>query len=248
MMPGRLAGVPENPLTLSWHDTAWIPMLNPANVMDYFSERSNPFYDRQCNNEVVRMQRLGMDQLNNMTGLEYILLHVQEPILYVIRKQHRHTPAQATPIADYHIIAGIIYQAPDLNSVLNSRLLSTVHHIQSAFDEASSFSRYHPSKGYSWDFKDRKSRERERQAALSKKETVKDQAGSHFQRNRVHMLLAELSRKFPEPAFQPRAVTAPAEGADVKSEIKTEIKTEVKSEPGTQPRMKPPPEKKQRLN
>lgn len=38
-------------------------MLNPANVMDYFSERSNPFYDRQCNNEVVRMQRLGMDQL-----------------------------------------------------------------------------------------------------------------------------------------------------------------------------------------
>lgn len=58
-----------------------------------------------------------------MTGLEYILLHVQEPILYVIRKQHRHTPAQATPIADYYIIAGIIYQAPDLNSVLNSRLV-----------------------------------------------------------------------------------------------------------------------------
>lgn len=59
-----------------------------------------------------------------MTGLEYILLHVQEPILYVIRKQHRHTPAQATPISDFYIIAGIIYQAPDLNSVLNSRLVS----------------------------------------------------------------------------------------------------------------------------
>lgn len=29
-----------------------------------------------------------------MTGIEYILLHVQEPILYVIRKQDRHTSAQ----------------------------------------------------------------------------------------------------------------------------------------------------------
>ena len=42
---------PENPLHLSWHDLAWIPHLNTANVLDYFSERSNPFYDRTCNNE-----------------------------------------------------------------------------------------------------------------------------------------------------------------------------------------------------
>lgn len=59
-----------------------------------------------------------------MTGLEYILLHVQEPILYVIRKQHRHSPIQTIPLADYYIIAGIVYQAPDLASVLNSRLVS----------------------------------------------------------------------------------------------------------------------------
>lgn len=60
----------------------------------------------------------------NMTGLEYVLLHVQEPILYVIRKQHRHSPQQVTPLADYYIIAGVVYQAPDLASVLNSRLVS----------------------------------------------------------------------------------------------------------------------------
>lgn len=58
-----------------------------------------------------------------MTGLEYVLLHVQEPILYVIRKQHRHSPQQVTPLADYYIIAGVVYQAPDLASVLNSRLV-----------------------------------------------------------------------------------------------------------------------------
>lgn len=66
MMPGRIGNLPiaaENPLGLSWHDSAWIPMLSPANIMDYFSERSNPFFDRTCNNEVVKMQRLSMDQL-----------------------------------------------------------------------------------------------------------------------------------------------------------------------------------------
>lgn len=127
MMPGRMnlgTGIPDNPLSLSWHDSAWIPALNTTNVMDYFSERSNPFFDRTCNNEIVKMQRLNPDQLQNMTGLEYVLLHVQEPILYVIRKQHRHSSQQATPIADYYIIAGVIYQAPDLASVLNSRLVS----------------------------------------------------------------------------------------------------------------------------
>lgn len=59
-----------------------------------------------------------------MTGLEYILLHVQDPILYVIRKQQRHSPNHVIPLADYYIIAGIVYQAPDLASVLNSRLVN----------------------------------------------------------------------------------------------------------------------------
>lgn len=113
--------------------------------MDYFSEKTNPFYDRTCNNEIVKMQRQSLDQLkyvhpekkmleleitnneicifSNMNGIEYILLHVQGPILYVIRKQHRHSPSDVTPIADYYIIAGTVYQAPDLASVFNSRLV-----------------------------------------------------------------------------------------------------------------------------
>ena len=53
----------ENPLSLSWHDSAWVPMVTATNVLDYFSERSNPFYDRTCNNEIIKMQRLNPDQL-----------------------------------------------------------------------------------------------------------------------------------------------------------------------------------------
>lgn len=62
-----------------------------------------------------------------MTGLEYILLHVQAPILYVIRKQHRHTPTLVAPLADYYIIAGVVYQAPDLASVVSSRLVLKIY-------------------------------------------------------------------------------------------------------------------------
>lgn len=91
-----------------------------------------------------------------MTGREYILLHVQEPILYVIRKQHRHSPTEFTPMADYYIIAGTVYQAPDLASVFNSRLLSITQHLQASFEETSSYSRYHQNKGYSWDFSSNK--------------------------------------------------------------------------------------------
>lgn len=130
-----------------------------------------------------------------MTGLEYVLLHVQEPILYVIRKQHRHSPSQVTPLADYYIIAGVVYQAPDLASVLNSRLLSAVHHLQSSFEEASTFARYHPSKGYSWDFKSQRGVDKTK----VKDEKPREEPSSLFQRQRVDMLLGELIKKFPLP-------------------------------------------------
>jgi len=140
------------------------------------------------------MQRLSMEQLNNMTGLEYILLHVQEPILFVIRKQHRHSSTQVTPLADYYIIAGVVYQAPDLSSVVNSRLLNSINHLQSAFNECLSYTRYHPSKGYSWEFKDKDAVD---QKVVDKKKEKKEEPSSIFQRQRVDMLLMEVSRKFP---------------------------------------------------
>ena len=117
---GSEGKISENPLFVSWVDSAWIPVLNQNNVLDYFSERTNPFYDRTCNNEILKMQKLGVAdvQLTNMQvspllnsfvrfcdeprinkplllkGPEYCLLHVQEPILYVVRKQIRHSPTQ----------------------------------------------------------------------------------------------------------------------------------------------------------
>lgn len=137
-------------LRISWHDSTWIPHLNPANILDYFCQKSNPFYDKTCNNEIAKMQRLTPDQMLMMTGKEYILLHVQEPILYVIRKQDRTAPDAATPLVDYYILAGVVYQAPDLNSIIQSRVLNSALNLKSALEEFQSICSFNPSTGYSW--------------------------------------------------------------------------------------------------
>lgn len=77
---------------------------------------------------IIDYQLIYLLVCSNMLGLEYILLHVAEPILYVIRKQHRHNPSEATPIADYYIIGGTVYKAPDLANVINARIVSKKKH------------------------------------------------------------------------------------------------------------------------
>ncbi|XP_071834464.1 mediator of RNA polymerase II transcription subunit 6-like isoform X1 [Apostichopus japonicus] len=213
----------DNPLHMSWSDSAWIPHLNQGNVMDYFSERSNPFYDRSCNNEVVKMQRRSPEHLKSMTGVEYELIHAQQPILFVIRKQRRHSPEQVTPLTFYYIIAGVIYQAPDLASIINSRLLTSVYNIQSAFEEVQNFSRYHPSKGYWWEFKDQ---EKEKDSLSAK---PKEEISSLFQRQRVDVLLAELTRSFPPKVYQPKPgdKPIPVSRSDPSGAIKEEVKEEI---------------------
>ncbi|XP_071961928.1 mediator of RNA polymerase II transcription subunit 6-like [Antedon mediterranea] len=186
----------DHSLHMTWHDSAWIPMLDPSNVMNYFSERSNPFYDRTCNNEIVKMQRLNPEQLVNMTGIEYHLLHVHDPILYVIRKQYRNSPINVKALANYYIINGVIYQAPDLCSVLNARMLTATYNIQSAFEETLSYSRYQSSCGYWWEFKDKEKKEKD------KKKPKKEEPASLFQRQKVDVLLSKLADKFPPKVVQ----------------------------------------------
>lgn len=122
-------------LRISWHDSNWVPHLNPSNILDYFCQKSNPFYDRNCSNELAKMQRTSLEQMNTMIGIEYTLLHVQEPILYVIRKQHRNGPESTNPLVDYYILAGVVYQAPDLNSIVQSRVLNASLNLKGALDD-----------------------------------------------------------------------------------------------------------------
>lgn len=184
-------------LTLSWQDSAWFPHLSSATALDYFSQESNPFYDHTCNNEVIKMQRLDPSQLTSMTGVEYTLLHAQDPILYVIRKQRRHSQHQAvTPLADYYILAGTVYQAPDLCSVISSRLLSAIHNLQLAFDECRTKATYDPKRGYGWTFQSEGKKKGGTDMAKDD-EHEQLQKVTAFQRQRVDMLLGKLAQSYP---------------------------------------------------
>ena len=49
---------------------------------------------------------------------------------------------QVVPLANYYVLQGTIYQAPDLHHVLNSRLAGTLFHLQEALDKTLKMSRF----------------------------------------------------------------------------------------------------------
>ena len=126
--------------------------------------------------------------------------------------------------------------------------------MQGSFDEARLFSRYHPSKGYWWEFnKEAESKDPEEEAKKAKKKTAekaKEETGSAFQRQRVNYLLEELVKKFPFKAVPlPAAPVSQQTQSDQRSAIEEptpqkEIKVEIKTEPGSKDA---PPAKKPRL-
>lgn len=125
--------------------------------------------------------------------------------------------------------------------------LSAVHHIKQSFDEASSFSRYHPSKGYSWDFKSQRTDPDKNQKG--KDEKPREEPSSLFQRQRVDMLLGELVKQFPlstpaqtKPVPPPSIKTEPDAPPANNSNEKQEKQENNKEKIG------PPPDKKPRVN
>lgn len=55
-----------------------------------------------------------------------------------------------TPVATYYITGANIYQSPTVYSVIANRLLTSLFHVNSAFQDAQSMMEYFPAKGYGW--------------------------------------------------------------------------------------------------
>ncbi|CAK9866487.1 unnamed protein product [Sphagnum jensenii] len=130
-------GPPGTEMTsISFRDQLWLSAypLDRNLVFDYFA--LSPFYDRSCSNERLRMELihpLDMAHLSKRTGIEYILQEAQEPNLFVIRKQKREGPEKVTALAAYYVLDGSIYQAPQLYTVIGSRVVRSLYHISNAF-------------------------------------------------------------------------------------------------------------------
>lgn len=240
-----------NKLHVSWSDSTFFPWLNQTTVLNYFCNPNNPFYNNNCNNEILRMQNINPDQLIQMTGAEY-QLYLSQPPLYVIRKVNRNSPSEVIELAYYYILNGVVYQSPDFLSVVSSRLQTASCHLQDALETIFTNYKYHPSKGYYWSFN-----QNEVGRTDSKLKTT-----STFQHERINSLLHEFTVRYPPSQFtQPTAPNqqqgtfiAPASQTGSKAALATEAMTTnepvlnvdmIKTEPTVKsPAASGPPEKK----
>ncbi|EGD76153.1 hypothetical protein PTSG_00859 [Salpingoeca rosetta] len=108
-----------------------------ANVLDYFGHPdSNPFYERESLNERQKQEGIDPERLKNYEGVEYAVSHAQDPVLQVIRKQLTQRGRPPKPLAYYYVARGNAFQAPDVCSVVSSRLASTMFHLRKALSIA----------------------------------------------------------------------------------------------------------------
>lgn len=172
-------------------------LLNSDNILDYFCDPANIFYDQSSCNQQVKMQNLNRplnECLQSMNGIQYTLVGANPP-LFVIMKQRRNSPTNVTPLCYYYIINGTVYQCPDLYTFVQSKLIGIVHPLRQALETARQFSRYNVAKGYYWQFKEDekdKGDEVEEESPLTARSTF-------YQRTRTALIIHDLFKKYPLP-------------------------------------------------
>lgn len=100
-----------------------------------------------------------------------------------------------TPLAYYYVINGTVYQAPDVYTFVQSRLLGAIEPLKNAFDQVVQFSRYNVAKGYYWQFDKKPVPKKEEEK--SEEEKPLQARSTHFQKTRTHMLMQNLFEMFP---------------------------------------------------
>jgi len=149
----------EEPYVISFRDPEWLLShpegLTLENVLDYFAE--SPFWDPQSNNEVLKMQtkfnslpdQRPLD-ITKMTGIEFCVVRAVPPSFFLIQKRRRISEVEARPLATYFIIRGIVYQSPDLYTVIGNRIYTSLYHLHKVFNNIHEHVNFHPATGYIW--------------------------------------------------------------------------------------------------
>jgi len=110
-----------------------------------------------------------------------------------------------TPMAYYYIIDGRVRQAPDLGSVLNTRMTHVLLNMHESFKTTFDSMRYNSAtKKYCWDFRKPglglTAKPKDGSADENEEKLKSDSSAAKitwFQRNRVDHLLDDLTKRFP---------------------------------------------------
>ncbi|TFY57167.1 hypothetical protein EVJ58_g7189 [Rhodofomes roseus] len=117
------------------------------------------FYDKQSNNQVLRMQTMHTgvpleneaEELRRFTGIEFAVVHSQPPGLFIIHKRERLSPNEVRPLVAYFIMNNRIYQSPDVYTLVSNRLLTSLQALQTSLDILRSRRpSYTPRTGFVW--------------------------------------------------------------------------------------------------
>jgi len=121
--------------------------LDDTNVLEYFS--SSPFYDKSCNNEILKMQTQfrGLDlksKLSTMIGIFYELLNSNsDKTLFIIKKAYNHGNSIDT-LGIYYIIHGYIYSAPTNYSIYGCRMSDSMWILNSFINKVFEKRKFNP--------------------------------------------------------------------------------------------------------
>ncbi|PWN30720.1 SNase-domain-containing protein [Jaminaea rosea] len=146
-----------------WRDPEYLRSvpLTSRTALDYFS--LSHFFDQESTNQVLRMQNIanpqaqmpGMgksarqqeEELKRFQGIEFVLVHSREPTgkeavekgdesLYVVQKRRRTSPTQTAVLETYYILNGNVHVAPDLETVLQNRLVTALDSLRASLSLA----------------------------------------------------------------------------------------------------------------
>ena len=145
----RKSGSALEQYTLQWSNDAFLynPGLRAETVLDYV--RMSVFYDKSCINERLRAQGLPHpDESSEELGLRYVRLPSKfEPNLFIIKMQHvvkQNNVLDVRDIALYYVNLGVMYQAPNVRSLVMARMQNCADRIKKAFDLLQSRVKFDP--------------------------------------------------------------------------------------------------------